>query len=155
MKTNAVRLLEKAGIPFETVSYPVDPEDLSAGHVAGLLGQNPRQVFKTLVVRGNGKNVLVCLVPGSGELDLKKAAKHSGHKRAEMVRMNELLPLTGYIRGGCTPVGMKKSYPVLIDESCLDFDSIFISAGIRGMQIELAPADLIRFTRARTVPLTL
>jgi Cys-tRNA(Pro)/Cys-tRNA(Cys) deacylase len=114
--------------------------------VAAKLGQDVEQVFKTLVMRGDKTGIFVVLVPGNAEVDLKKAAKISGNKNAEMVAMKELLPLTGYIRGGCTPIGMKKSYPAFIHETCILYDQIFISAGIRGMQVKISPDDLIQLT---------
>nr|WP_321405697.1 Cys-tRNA(Pro) deacylase [uncultured Carboxylicivirga sp.] len=148
-KTNAIRLLDKQKIKYETVEYAVDETDLSAPTVASKLGQNVEQVFKTLVLRGDKTGIFVCVIPGNDEVDLKKAAKISGNKKVEMIQMKELLPLTGYIRGGCTPIGMKKPYPNYIHHSCLDFDFIFISAGQRGMQIKLNPQDLIDFTRMK------
>lgn len=144
-KTNAIRLLEKQKIKFDTVEYKVDEADLSAITVAGKLGQNVEQVFKTLVLRGDKSGIFVCVVPGDEEVDLKKAAKLSGNKKAEMIQMKELLPLTGYIRGGCTPIGMKKPYPNYIHSTCQLFDFIYISAGQRGMQIKINPEDLIEF----------
>ena len=144
-KTNAIRLLEKQKIKFDTVEYKVDEADLSAITVADKLGQNVEQVFKTLVLRGDKTGIFVCVIPGHTEVDLKKAAKLSGNKKAEMIQMKELLPLTGYIRGGCTPIGMKKPYPNYIHSTCNNFDFIYISAGQRGMQIKLNPQDLIEF----------
>ncbi len=145
-KTNAIRLLEKQKIKFDTVEYKVDEADLSAPTVAAKLGQNVEQVFKTLVLRGDKTGIFVCVIPGHSEVDLKKAAKVSGNKKAEMIQMKELLPLTGYIRGGCTPIGMKKPYPNYIHSTCYNFDFIYISAGQRGMQIKLNPQDLVEFT---------
>lgn len=146
-KTNAVRLLDQHKINYELVEYTFDENDLSALKVAAELGQNIEQVFKTLVLRGDKTGVFVCVIPGNAEVNLKKAAKLSGNKKAEMILMKELLPLTGYIRGGCTAIGMKKPYPNYIHESCLNFDYIFISAGVRGMQIRLKPNDLILFSK--------
>lgn len=146
-KTNAVRLLDQNKINYDLVEYVVDETNLSATTVATKLGQNVEQVFKTLVLRGDKTGIFVCVIPGNTEVDLKKAAKISGNKKAEMIQMKELLPLTGYIRGGCTPIGMKKPYPNYIHESCLLFDYIYISAGQRGMQIKLAPNDLIPFSK--------
>ena len=146
-KTNAIRLLDQHKIAYELVEYQVDESDLSATSVAAKLGQNVERVFKTLVLRGDKTGIFVCAVPGNAEVNLKKAAKISGNKKAEMIMMKELLPLTGYIRGGCTPIGMKKPYPNFIHESCLKFDFIYISAGQRGMQIKLAPNDLIIFSK--------
>ena len=145
-KTNAVRLLDQHKIKYNLIEYTVDESDLSATTVADKLGQNVEQVFKTLVLRGDKTGPFVCVVPGNAEVNLKKAAKISGNKKAEMILMKELLPLTGYIRGGCTPIGMKKPYSSFIDQGCLNFDFIFISAGQRGMQIILSPDDLIQFT---------
>jgi Cys-tRNA(Pro)/Cys-tRNA(Cys) deacylase len=142
-KTNAARILDSQGLKYELVEYEVDESDLSAIAVPNKLGQNIEQVFKTLVLRGDKTGVFVCIIPGGEELNLKKAAQASGNKNAAMVAMKEILDLTGYIRGGCSPLGMKKKYPTYIDETCTLFDSIFISAGIRGLQIQLAPGDLI------------
>ncbi len=146
-KTNAVRLLDKESVNYELVEYKVDEDDLSAPTVAAKLGQDVKQVFKTLVLRGDKNGLFVCVIPGHMEVDLKKAAKLSGNKKSEMILMKELLPLTGYIRGGCTPIGMKKPYPNYIHQTCLDYDVIFISAGQRGMQIKINPKDLIAFTK--------
>jgi Cys-tRNA(Pro)/Cys-tRNA(Cys) deacylase len=141
-KTNAARILDRHNIKYNLVEYQVDEEDLSAVHVASLLGQDVGQVFKTLVLRGDKTGVFICIIPGGDEVDLKKAAKASGNKNCAMIPMKEILGLTGYIRGGCSPLGMKKDYPTYIDEQCVLYDTIFISAGIRGMQIEIAPGDL-------------
>ena len=143
-KTNAARLLDKQKIAYELVSYEVDETDLSATAVANKLGQNIKQVFKTLVVRGDKTGIFVAVIPGDDELDLKTAAKISGNKSATMIAVKEILSLTGYIRGGCSPLGMKKQYPTFIDKSCLTFEYIFVSAGVRGTQIKLSPNDLIR-----------
>lgn len=143
-KTNAARILDQQKIVYELVEYEVDESDLGAQHLANILGQDINQVFKTLVLRGDKTGVFVCVIPGNEEVDLKKAAKISGNKYAEMIAMKELLPLTGYIRGGCTAIGMKKAYPNYIHESCILFDHIFVSAGVRGMQIKINPDDLIR-----------
>lgn len=147
-KTNAARLLDKIRINYEMVEYQVDEDDLSAIRVAAILDQNVEQVFKTLVLRGNAKGIFVAVIPGDAEVNLKKAAKISGNKNAEMVQMKELFDLTGYIRGACSPLGMKKFYPVFIHESCLNFGFIFVSAGKRGIQLKLNPNDLISCTRA-------
>ncbi len=147
-KTNAARLLDNHLIDFEIVEYQFDEDDLSAVHVAKTLGQNVHQVFKTLVLRGNSIGIFVAIVPGDTEVNLKKAAKISGNKSAEMVAMKELLGLTGYIRGACSPLGMKKPYPMFIHETCLNYDFIFVSAGKRGMQLKLSPNDLISCTKA-------
>ena len=147
-KTNAARLLDNHRITYEMVEYTVHEDDLSAVNVAAQLGQNVEQVFKTLVMRGNTTGVLVAVVPGDAEVNLKKVAKISGNKNTEMVHMKELLALTGYIRGACSPLAMKKRYLIFIHKTCTDFDFIFVSAGIRGMQLKLAPGDLIACTGA-------
>ncbi len=147
-KTNAVRILDRLNIKYQLHTYEVDENDLSATHVAQSVGQNVDQVFKTLVLRGDKTGLLVAIIPGAMELNLKEVAKASGNKNAEMIAMKELLPLTGYIRGGCSPLGMKKNFPTYIDETCILYDTIYVSAGIRGMQIEIAPADLIKSTEA-------
>ncbi len=144
-KTNAIRLLDKAKLDYSLLSYIVDESDLSAIHVAHQLGQNVKQVFKTLILKGDKSGYFVCIIPGDDEVNLKKAAKVSGNKSAEMIPMKDLLNVTGYIRGGCSPIGMKKSFPTYIDSSASLFSSIFISAGVRGMQICINPEDLIRF----------
>jgi Cys-tRNA(Pro)/Cys-tRNA(Cys) deacylase len=145
-KTNAVRILDQHKIDYGLVEYEVDESDLSATNVAWKLGQDVEQVFKTLVLQGDKTGIFVVLIPGNAELNLKKTAKLSGNKSAEMVQMKELLSLTGYIRGGCTPIGMKKAYPNFIHESCQLFDCIYISAGMRGMQIKISSSDLIKLT---------
>lgn len=149
-KTNVARLLDKAGVKYELIPYEVDENDLSAIHVAESLGENIEQVFKTLVLRGDKNGYFVCVIPGEHEVDLKLAAKVSGNKKCDLVPMKELLPLTGYIRGGCSPIGMKKHYPTYIHETCLSFPYIYVSAGVRGLQIKLAPSNLIRETDAET-----
>lgn len=153
-KTNAVRLLEKAKMSFETVPYEVDENDLAATHVAEQLGENIAQVFKTLVLHGDRSGYFVCVIPGDKEVDLKKAAKEAGAKKAEMIPMKDLLSTTGYIRGGCSPIGMKKSFPTFFDESAMNFDYIYVSAGVRGLQIKINPADLIGFVKATVADLT-
>ena len=152
-KTNAARLLDRAGIAYRLVPYEVDEEHLDAVHVADQLGEDIDHVFKTLVLRGDRNGIFVCVVPGNAEVDLKMAAKVSGNKSAALIHLKELLPLTGYIRGGCSPVGMKKPYPIFIHRSCLDCEHIYVSAGMRGLQIEIAPQDLISFTHAEVVDL--
>ena len=142
-KTNAARLLDARSIIYELAEYEVDESDLSALTLARKIGQNVEQIFKTLVMRGDKTGVLVVVIPGNAEVDLKKAARLSGNKSVAMVQQKELLGLTGYIRGGCSPLGMKKPYPIYLDESCLLFDHIFISAGQRGQQIKISPQDLI------------
>lgn len=152
-KTNAARLLDAAGIAYVLVSYEVDEEHLDAGHVAAQLGEDIDRVFKTLVLRGDRTGLFVCVIPGSLELDLKVAARISGNKSCEMIHVKELLPNTGYIRGGCSPIGMKKPLPTFVHESALLYDTIYISAGVRGLQIRLAPDDLFSFTGAGIYPL--
>jgi len=152
-KTNAARILDSKKVPYELIEYRVDEADLSAVHVAETLGQNVQQVFKTLVMRGNATGVFVAIIPGYEEVNLKKAARVSGNKNAEMVQMKELLPLTGYIRGACSPVGLKKQYPTYIHESCLNYETIFVSAGMRGLQLKLNPRDLISCVSAEVCDL--
>jgi Cys-tRNA(Pro)/Cys-tRNA(Cys) deacylase len=152
-KTNAARLLDAAGIKYELVPYEVDEENLAADHVAEQLGENIEQVFKTLVLRGDRNGFFVCVIPGNFEVDLKLAARLSGNKNCEMLHVKELLPTTGYIRGGCSPIGMKKRFPTFIHESCLLYDYIYVSAGVRGLQLKIAPQDLIDFTGAGIYPL--
>lgn len=153
-KTNALRILDSKGIHYETAEYEVDESDLSATTLARKINQDVEQIFKTLVLRGDKSGVFVAVVPGSSEVDLKKAAKASGNKNCAMVQQKELLELTGYIRGGCSPVGMKKDYPIYLDETCELFDQIFVSAGQRGLQMKIAPEDLIRVTGATICGLT-
>ena len=147
-KTNAARLLDKAVISYELIPYEVDPENLAATHVAEQLGEDIERVFKTLVLRGDRNGIFVCVVPGDMEVDLKAAAKISGNKSAEMIAMKELLPTTGYIRGGCSPIGMKKHFPTYIHATAVDFDFIYVSAGVRGIQAKIAPQSLISFIGA-------
>ena len=147
-KTNVARLLDKAKIVYQLVPYEVDENDLSATHVAEQLGENVEQVFKTLILHGDKSGYFVCVIPGADEVDLKKAAKVSGNKKCEMIPVKELLPLTGYIRGGCSPIGMKKHFPTYIHLSAENFENIYVSAGQRGLQVLLAPAELIRETNA-------
>lgn len=143
-KTNACRILDRLKISYTTKEYEVDESDLSAVHVAASTGMDVKMVFKTLVCRGDKNGVLMACVPGDGELDLKALAVASGNKRVEMVALKEVLGLTGYIRGGCSPLGAKKNYPVYLDESSGNFDIIAISAGKRGEQILLNPTDLVK-----------
>lgn len=147
-KTNAARILDRLKIKYDLVEYAVDPDNLAADHVAKELGEPIEQVYKTLVLRGDKNGIFVCVVAGNREVDLKKAAKISGNKKAEMIHMKELLPLTGYIRGGCTSIGMKKSYPTFISEEALGFPFIYVSAGKRGLQLKLSPEDLIKASGA-------
>ena len=152
-KTNAARLLDAAGISYTLVPYEVDEEHLEASHVAEQLGEDLDRVFKTLVLRGDRNGLFVCVIPGSMEVDLKVAARISGNKNCAMIHVKELLPLTGYIRGGGSPVGMKKSFPTFIHESALLYESIYVSAGVRGLQICIAPQALIDFVGAGIYPL--
>lgn len=154
-KTNVARLLDKAKVPYELVPYEVDENDLSAVHVAAQLGEDIAQVFKTLVLQGDKSGYFVCVIPGANEVDLKKAAKVSGNKSCQMIHVKELLPLTGYIRGGCSPIGMKKHFPTYIHETAENYDYIYVSAGQRGLQVKLAPQDLIKETRATVAELCL
>ena len=147
-KTNAARLLDKDKIAYELVPYEVDENDLSCVHVAASLGENIEQVFKTLVLHGDKSGYFVCIIPGEHEVDLKMAAKVSGNKKCDLIPMKELQPLTGYIRGGCSPIGMKKHFPTYIHHTCMDFPFIYVSAGVRGLQVKLAPADLIQVSQA-------
>lgn len=141
-KTNVARLLDKAKIAYQLVPYEVDENDLSATHVAEQLGEDIAQVFKTLILHGDKSGYFVCVIPGADEVDLKKAAKVSGNKKCEMIPVKELLPLTGYIRGGCSPIGMKKPFKTFIHETCLDFDQICFSAGKIGHQVKMKFSDL-------------
>lgn len=152
-KTNAARLLEAAGISFELIPYEVDEQNLAADHVAAELGEPIEQVFKTLVLRGDRNGLFVCVMPGDMEVDLRVAARISGNKSCAMLHMKELLPETGYIRGGCSPIGMKKPLPTYIYESAFLYDYIYVSAGIRGLQIQISPEDLRRFIVADIYPL--
>lgn len=147
-KTNVMRLLDAAGIDYRVQEYEVDEKDLSGVHVAQSIGQDVDTVFKTLVLKGEKTGFLVCCIPVAEELDLKKTAKAAGDKKVEMLPMKELLPVTGYIRGGCSPVGMKKKFPTYIEETAELFDEIAVSAGCRGMQIIVNPEDLRRYTDA-------
>ena len=162
-KTNVARLLDKAKVAYELIPYEVDENDLSAVHVAASLGEDIECVFKTLVLHGDKSGYFVCVIPGEHEVDLKLAAKVSGNKKCDLIPVKELLPLTGYIRGGCSPIGMKKGgcspigmkkhFPTYIHKTCLDFPFIYVSAGVRGVQIKLAPDDLIREARAEVAAL--
>lgn len=147
-KTNAARLLDRAKVAYGLVPYEVDEDNLAATHVAEQLGEDISTVFKTLVLSGDRTGLLVCVVPGNHEVDLKAAARASGNKKVEMLPMKELLPATGYIRGGCSPIGMKKHLPTYIHSTALEHPTIYVSAGVRGLQIRIAPEDLIRFVDA-------
>lgn len=153
-KTNAARILDGLGIAYELKTYAVDESDLSAVHVAEMSGLNIEMVFKTLVARGDKTGVIMAVIGGGDELNLKALARASGNKSVEMIALKELLPLTGYIRGGCSPLGAKKNYPVFLDSRALTLDRISISAGLRGMQIVLAPQDLVRAVNATVADLT-
>lgn len=153
IKTNAARLLDAAGISYELVPYEYTEDDLSAQHVAAELGEDIGQVFKTLVLKGDRTGHFVCVIPGDMEVDLKVAASISGNKNCAMIHMKELLPVTGYIRGGCSPIGMKKPFPTFIHESSQLYDFIYISAGVRGLQLKINPEDLSRYIGADIYPL--
>ena len=144
-KTNAARLLDRAKIHYELIPYTVDPDNLAAEHEAEELGEDINCVFKTLVLHGDKCGYFVCVLPGNMEVDLKKAAKAAGAKKAEMIPMKELLPLTGYIRGGCSPVGMKKPFPTYFHSTAVGYPFIYVSAGQRGLQFKVAPSDLIAY----------
>ena len=152
-KTNAMRLLDAAGIFYRAVEYEYDENDLGGQHVAAVTGMDPDQVFKTLVARGERKGILVFCIPVSCTLDLKKAAAAAGDKKVEMIHMKELLGLTGYIRGGCSPVGMKKKYPTFIDETAMLYDEIAVSGGARGLQMVLDPEALMEYAEIRAADL--
>lgn len=142
-KTNAARLLDQQKIAYDLIAYEVDENNLGAQHIAQQLGQPIERLFKTLVLRGDRLGLFVCVIPGAEEVDLKKAAKVTGNKKVEMIHVRELLPLTGYIRGGCSPIGMKKAMPTWFHESIMNYDHVFCSAGVRGLQFRLAPQDLV------------
>ena len=148
--TNVMRNLEKQGIRFTSKEYDYDENDLSGVHAAEALGMPPEQVFKTLVARGDKQPYCVFVIPVAEELDLKKCASVSGNKRVELIHVKELLPLTGYLRGGCSPIGMKKKLPTYLDETALLFDVISISAGQRGVQVCVSPNDLTDLIQAKT-----
>ena len=147
-KTNAARILDRLGIQYDLVTYEVDEEDLSAIHVAEITGMDISMIFKTLVSRGDRSGIIFAVIPGGLEVDLKLLASASGNKRVELVPLKEVLPLTGYIRGGCSPLGAKKNYPVYLDSRAMNLEKISISAGKRGEQIILKPRDLIQSTQA-------
>lgn len=147
-KTNAARLLDRAKIAYELVPYQVDEEHLAATHVAEQLGEDIATVFKTLVLKGDRSGYFVCVVPGDHEVDLKAAARVSGNKKVDLIPMKELLPVTGYIRGGCSPIGMKKAFPTYIHVSAQEHPFIYVSAGVRGLQLRLSPTDLASYVRA-------
>lgn len=153
-KTNAARILDKAKVEYQLIPYEVDENDLSAAHLAEQLNQDVNQIFKTLVLHGDKSGYFVCVIPGGHELDLKKAAKVSGNKNCAMVPLKDLQSLTGYLRGGCSPVGMKKQFPTYIHSSAEEFGLIYCSAGQRGLQLYLPPQDLIRVIRAMVADIT-
>ena len=147
-KTNAARLLDQKKISYQLIPYEVDEQHLDVKHVADSLNEPIEQVFKTLVLKGDKSGYFVCVVPGDYEVDLKKAAKVSSNKNCELIPMKDLLSTTGYIRGGCSPIGMKKQFPTYLHQTAMDFPYIYISAGVRGLQIQIAPADLITISNA-------
>ena len=153
-KTNAARLLDRAKISYELIPYTVDEDNLAATHVAEELGEDIATVFKTLVLRGDRTGLFVCVVPGDHEVDLKAAARVSSNKKVDLIAMKELLPTTGYIRGGCSPIGMKRPLPTFIHATCMEHDKIYISAGVRGLQIAISPADLIAYTGAEVAEIS-
>ena len=152
-KTNVMRLLDAAKIPYEAKEYPVDENDLSGSHAADMLGVDHGSVFKTLVLKGERTGFFVCCIPVDGEVDLKKAAKAAGDKKVEMLPMKDLLATTGYIRGGCSPIGMKKRFPTFIDEAALKYETIAVSAGQRGFQVLLSPQALADYVGAKLLDL--
>ena len=154
-KTNACRILDQKKIDYELIPYEVDEEDLGAQHIADQLGEDINQVFKTLVLKGDKIGYFVCVIPGCDEVDLKKTAKATGNKSCDLIPMKELLPLTGYIRGGCSPIGMKKPFPTFIHETCQLFDYIYVSASVRGLQFKLKPDDLVQAVGMTVADLTM
>ncbi len=152
-KTNAERILESNGIKFGSSEYEFDENELDAQSVARKVGANDERVFKTLVAQSGNREYFVFVIPGNYELDLKKAAKSAGVKKIELIPVKQLLPLTGYIRGGCSPIGMKKKFPTFIDETCQLFDEIYVSAGVRGKQIIIAPSSLAKVVDAELTDL--
>lgn len=147
-KTNVARLLDKAKVEYALIPYVVDENNLAASHVAEQLGEDIATVFKTLVLRGDKSGYIVCVVPGNHEVDLKAAARMSGNKWVEMIPMKDLLAVAGYIRGGCSPIGMKKRFATYIHSSCLEHSAIYISAGVRGLQVRISPQNLIDYVGA-------
>ena len=154
-KTNAARLLDKAGIKYNLIPYEVDENNLAAQHVAESLGQDISCVFKTLVLHGDKTGYVVCVIPGNMEVNLKSLAKVSGNKKVEMIPMKDLLPVTGYIRGGCSPIGMKKRFPTYFHTTAIHQKVIYVSAGVRGLQIEIAPLLLIEYVNASVADVAL
>ncbi len=147
-KTNAMRILDRNKVKYNAITYQVDEADLSAIHVAKSLQQDIAKVFKTLVLEGDKTGFIVACIPGAEEVNLKKLASASGNKKCAMIPMKNILNITGYIRGGCSPIGMKKQFPTFIHQTATEFDSIYISAGVRGMQVEINPTDLMQLTVA-------
>lgn len=145
-KTNAARLLDKAGIGYNLIPYEFDENDLAVQHVAECLNQPIERVFKTLVLHGDKTGHIVCVVPGNSEVNLKDLAKASGNKKVEMIAMKDLLAVTGYIRGGCSPIGMKKKFPTFFHTTITDFETVYVSAGVRGLQVEISPSELVQYT---------
>ncbi|MDC7222928.1 MAG: Cys-tRNA(Pro) deacylase [Spirochaetales bacterium] len=152
-KTNAIRLVDQGKISFDLISYEVDESDLSALSAAEKTGLEADRIFKTLVLRKSAGGLFVCVIPGAAELDLKKAARVSGSKKVDLIPVREIQALTGYIRGGCSPVGMKKSYPTYLDETCTLYETIYVSAGIRGLQMEIRPEDLLSLVKGEVCDL--
>lgn len=153
-KTNAMRMLDAAKIPYEVKAYVPDENDLTGTHIAAQIGLDPSRVFKTLVAAGDKTGTVVFCIPSNREIDLKKAAAATGNKKIEMVHVKDLLALTGYIRGGCSPIGMKKKFPTYIDKSAADYDKITVSGGIKGAQLLLSASDLISFACAKLCDVT-
>lgn len=152
-KTNAARILDQQKIKYDLIPYEVDENDLGAQHIADQLGEDINQVFKTLVLHGDKSGYFVCVIPGAEEVDLKKAAKATENKKCDLIPMKELLPLTGYIRGGCSPVGMKKAFPTFFHTTVESFEFVYVSAGVRGLQFKIAPQDLIKVSRGQVCDL--
>ena len=153
-KTNAMRMLDKAKIPYKAMEYTYDDNDLSGVTIANSIGLDCKMVFKTLVAKGDKTGPIVMCIPVDKEIDLKKAASVTGNKKIEMIAVKDLLSLTGYIRGGCSPIGMKKKFPTFIDISCEDFEEITVSAGIKGCQLLINRESLVAFTQAKLCELT-
>ena len=153
VKTNVMRLLDAAGITYETGTYEVDEHDLSGSHAADLMGADHDRMYKTLVLKGEKKGYMVFCIPVDEELDLEKAARAAGEKKVEMIHVKDMLGITGYIRGGCSPIGMKKHFPTYIEEMAQAFDTIMVSAGQRGVQVTLSPQDLRDYVEGTFVSL--
>lgn len=153
-KTNAIRLLEQQKISYTTVSYTYDPDNLEVGHIAQFNGLELTSIYKTLILKGDKTGVFVALVAGDAQLNIKKAAQVSGNKKVALLPVKDLLATTGYIRGGCSPLGLKKSYPIYLDESARDLEYLYVNAGTRGLLIGLTPQDLVQATAASFVSLS-